>query len=224
MSTLCYIFFFFQAEDGIRDLVRSRGLGDVYKRQVEQQEKTTADVHNMSRMSQAAYATFVLSRGQLGPAFPELCEWACSLALDESDSEVQCCALSKFGAIVAKLENDGLQDQLVDALLQVLSSELPDIQETSLEQLKACAKQDTLAAARVREVVSAVFPLTKVKSFVVKEAAKRAMMYLLQVPRGDEATRAVLSSLGAESSTMRDYVARTLRKLAAEGDSDDDTA
>ena len=26
--------FFFQAEDGIRDLVRSRGLGDVYKRQI----------------------------------------------------------------------------------------------------------------------------------------------------------------------------------------------
>ena len=30
--TFC-VFFFFQAEDGIRDLVRSRGLGDVYKRQ-----------------------------------------------------------------------------------------------------------------------------------------------------------------------------------------------
>ena len=29
------LFFFFQAEDGIRDLVRSRGLGDVYKRQAE---------------------------------------------------------------------------------------------------------------------------------------------------------------------------------------------
>ena len=28
-----YLCFFFQAEDGIRDLVRSRGLGDVYKRQ-----------------------------------------------------------------------------------------------------------------------------------------------------------------------------------------------
>ena len=28
------IFFFVQAEDGIRDLVRSRGLGDVYKRQL----------------------------------------------------------------------------------------------------------------------------------------------------------------------------------------------
>ena len=35
MDVLIYIvfFFFFQAEDGIRDLVRSRGLGDVYKRQ-----------------------------------------------------------------------------------------------------------------------------------------------------------------------------------------------
>ena len=33
MTVYCLIWFFFQAEDGIRDLVRSRGLGDVYKRQ-----------------------------------------------------------------------------------------------------------------------------------------------------------------------------------------------
>ena len=33
MLLVCCGFFFFQAEDGIRDLVRSRGLGDVYKRQ-----------------------------------------------------------------------------------------------------------------------------------------------------------------------------------------------
>ena len=32
---LTCVFFFFQAEDGIRDLVRSRGLGDVYKRQMQ---------------------------------------------------------------------------------------------------------------------------------------------------------------------------------------------
>eukprot|EP00831_Metopus_contortus_P072522 TRINITY_DN6616_c0_g2_i1.p1 TRINITY_DN6616_c0_g2~~TRINITY_DN6616_c0_g2_i1.p1 ORF type:complete len:183 (+),score=25.16 TRINITY_DN6616_c0_g2_i1:2-550(+) len=30
----CFSFFFFQAEDGIRDVERSRGLGDVYKRQL----------------------------------------------------------------------------------------------------------------------------------------------------------------------------------------------
>ena len=33
LAVRCVLFFFFQAEDGIRDLVRSRGLGDVYKRQ-----------------------------------------------------------------------------------------------------------------------------------------------------------------------------------------------
>ena len=30
---MCCFFFFFQAEDGIRDAQESRGLGDVYKRQ-----------------------------------------------------------------------------------------------------------------------------------------------------------------------------------------------
>src|SRR5674536_154328 len=30
---MCFFFFFFQAEDGIRDAQESRGLGDVYKRQ-----------------------------------------------------------------------------------------------------------------------------------------------------------------------------------------------
>ena len=34
--------FVFQAEDGIRDLVRSRGLGDVYKRQGSQGKASTA--------------------------------------------------------------------------------------------------------------------------------------------------------------------------------------
>ena len=35
--------FFFQAEDGIRDLVRSRGLGDVYKRQLLKAQPGVAD-------------------------------------------------------------------------------------------------------------------------------------------------------------------------------------
>ena len=33
------LYFFFQAEDGIRDAQESRGLGDVYKRQVEELSK-----------------------------------------------------------------------------------------------------------------------------------------------------------------------------------------
>ena len=37
------MFFFLQAEDGIRDLVRSRGLGDVYKRQTPELTATPWD-------------------------------------------------------------------------------------------------------------------------------------------------------------------------------------
>ena len=42
-AILC--FFFFQAEDGIRDLVRSRGLGDVYKRQEQASHRLVDEDH-----------------------------------------------------------------------------------------------------------------------------------------------------------------------------------
>ena len=45
MSVVCKFFFFFQAEDGIRDLVRSRGLGDVYKRQLVDHAAAHAELH-----------------------------------------------------------------------------------------------------------------------------------------------------------------------------------
>ena len=45
---MCVVFFLFQAEDGIRDLVRSRGLGDVYKRQDLQDELL---LHQSGRIS-----------------------------------------------------------------------------------------------------------------------------------------------------------------------------
>ena len=38
MDEAVYVVVLFQAEDGIRDLVRSRGLGDVYKRQHHERE------------------------------------------------------------------------------------------------------------------------------------------------------------------------------------------
>ena len=39
-------FFFFQAEDGIRDAQESRGLGDVYKRQVATFAMGSRDLYN----------------------------------------------------------------------------------------------------------------------------------------------------------------------------------
>ena len=50
--------FFFQAEDGIRDLVRSRGLGDVYKRQSD-----TGGIFNST--GQGIINQFLLKRGPL---------------------------------------------------------------------------------------------------------------------------------------------------------------
>ena len=45
----CLCFFLFQAKDGIRDLVRSRGLGDVYKRQADQLDKNDQFANLWSR-------------------------------------------------------------------------------------------------------------------------------------------------------------------------------
>eukprot|EP00658_Telonema_sp_P-2_P033366 TRINITY_DN24504_c0_g1_i3.p1 TRINITY_DN24504_c0_g1~~TRINITY_DN24504_c0_g1_i3.p1 ORF type:complete len:122 (+),score=43.98 TRINITY_DN24504_c0_g1_i3:93-458(+) len=48
---MLFFFFFFQAEDGIRDAQESRGLGDVYKRQV-----STQSTGVNQRIMQAAFA------------------------------------------------------------------------------------------------------------------------------------------------------------------------
>ena len=45
---LCWCFVF-QAEDGIRDLVRSRGLGDVYKRQHQRRKPGIAETDRVLR-------------------------------------------------------------------------------------------------------------------------------------------------------------------------------
>ena len=68
----------FQAEDGIRDLVRSRGLGDVYKRQALQQQP--ADVL-ATRMQPE-------SRGQLLGAFEVFTQaFACLLYTSDAADE-----------------------------------------------------------------------------------------------------------------------------------------
>src|SRR5674536_271252 len=53
--TFCF-FFFFQAEDGIRDAQESRGLGDVYKRQ----PHTPADPPQPSRLAWPSRRTVCL--------------------------------------------------------------------------------------------------------------------------------------------------------------------
>ena len=59
------MFFFFQAEDGIRDLVRSRGLGDVYKRQLltfELDGGQSGNVNNRAMRSSGNTLTYQIYR------------------------------------------------------------------------------------------------------------------------------------------------------------------
>mgnify|MGYP003381651143 CR=1 FL=1 len=57
-------FFFFQAEDGIRDLVRSRGLGDVYKRQVHEGAAAVLPGRHAQRPVDARQPRVVLEAAQ----------------------------------------------------------------------------------------------------------------------------------------------------------------
>eukprot|EP00658_Telonema_sp_P-2_P044079 TRINITY_DN31947_c0_g1_i1.p1 TRINITY_DN31947_c0_g1~~TRINITY_DN31947_c0_g1_i1.p1 ORF type:complete len:176 (-),score=73.30 TRINITY_DN31947_c0_g1_i1:228-755(-) len=65
------VFFFFQAEDGIRDAQESRGLGDVYKRQTQrysdlrdEEEKTAADSITVEERNRKAEAELRQLRGK----------------------------------------------------------------------------------------------------------------------------------------------------------------
>ena len=61
VSVLVVFVFCCQAEDGIRDLVRSRGLGDVYKRQGRQDAMHTAlaDAELARQLGHAEHRVFV---------------------------------------------------------------------------------------------------------------------------------------------------------------------
>eukprot|EP00831_Metopus_contortus_P079462 TRINITY_DN7908_c0_g1_i5.p1 TRINITY_DN7908_c0_g1~~TRINITY_DN7908_c0_g1_i5.p1 ORF type:complete len:175 (-),score=46.72 TRINITY_DN7908_c0_g1_i5:414-938(-) len=73
---VCF-FFFFQAEDGIRDVERSRGLGDVYKRQVSTQSTWGSmmriDCSNVKGKQLFFYVDYFIA-SEFDGQFPELSE------------------------------------------------------------------------------------------------------------------------------------------------------
>ena len=75
VSWLCFVFF--QAEDGIRDLVRSRGLGDVYKRQV---------VYNQQVSENEKIALQRMATWNFSPRINKALAWLYSCLLYTSDA------------------------------------------------------------------------------------------------------------------------------------------
>ena len=90
-------FFFFQAEDGIRDLVRSRGLGDVYKRQAE------AGVARAALIVGAGYAL----NGEMTQKDLEAARfWLCLLYTSDAADDLLCVDLGGRRIIQKKTTRD----------------------------------------------------------------------------------------------------------------------
>ena len=84
MCVLClFVFVFFQAEDGIRDLVRSRGLGDVYKRQG---SYSRASSRTTAAAEAKVAAGSVMADTLSGASAPDTCLLYTSDAADERSS------------------------------------------------------------------------------------------------------------------------------------------
>eukprot|EP00658_Telonema_sp_P-2_P014262 TRINITY_DN15418_c0_g1_i11.p2 TRINITY_DN15418_c0_g1~~TRINITY_DN15418_c0_g1_i11.p2 ORF type:complete len:221 (+),score=114.11 TRINITY_DN15418_c0_g1_i11:110-772(+) len=72
LSFSFFFFFFFQAEDGIRDAQESRGLGDVYKRQVSEyitQELNTFDIKVSDEESEYVVTKLDANMASIGKKF-----------------------------------------------------------------------------------------------------------------------------------------------------------
>ena len=98
------IVFFFQAEDGIRDLVRSRGLGDVYKRQPVRHPSGGGCVPPAHRRSP--------SEG-IGPAPQGLKPRRCLLYTSDAADDLRCVDLGGRRIIKKKKRNTYKMDERV---------------------------------------------------------------------------------------------------------------
>jgi len=189
----------------------------------EQLQETTSNMQQMSGVAQAAFVGYLLSHpGERETQLEqEMCDWLCNLAQD--GNEAQQCALGSFSNCIDQLKSEVMQQQLLQVLVEVLQGaedKEVDAIESVLQQVKQCTKQGNLTNT-LPTFVASVLLLTKSKSFLVKEAAQRTMLYLLQVNNGAEASNQVIASL-SDASSLRDLVKKSLNRLAEDGNSDDD--
>ena len=97
--------FFFQAEDGIRDLVRSRGLGDVYKRQDKHRQNLKVFVEAAKRRREPVDHTLFCGPPGLGN---------CLLYTSDAADERSSVDLGGRRIIKKKTEEDSLKTQPED--------------------------------------------------------------------------------------------------------------
>ena len=100
---LSVVFFFFQAEDGIRDAQESRGLGDVYKRQ--------APLLHTFVVADAAFEQIVVGKNQLLAA-DTLDTGGCLLYTSDAADDLLCVDLGGRRVIKKKKQKTHTHQQL----------------------------------------------------------------------------------------------------------------
>ena len=115
--------FFFQAEDGIRDLVRSRGLGDVYKRQ-ELHRTGAAQRHLAHRCGRLRHAHLALG-GIPGRGAGQAADHPAACLLYTSDAADERSSVDLGGRrIIKKKKNNAVCSMLTYRQVQHLSTTL----------------------------------------------------------------------------------------------------
>ena len=121
---MCVCVFFFQAEDGIRDLVRSRGLGDGYKRQPMTMEESDPSGQNHHVFSYEPDGAEILN--QIVPRFTAIQIYQSILSSQASEHAAR--MVSMRNATDNALELIGfLQLQYNKARQQSITSDMLDI-------------------------------------------------------------------------------------------------
>eukprot|EP01015_Nassula_variabilis_P020657 TRINITY_DN3593_c0_g1_i4.p1 TRINITY_DN3593_c0_g1~~TRINITY_DN3593_c0_g1_i4.p1 ORF type:complete len:116 (+),score=54.17 TRINITY_DN3593_c0_g1_i4:38-385(+) len=109
IEVILYLFFFFQAEDGIRDAQESRGLGDVYKRQYQYSStsmRLTKDVHPVKYLCLIPYPVTPLYVSQ---SVPVSCQFlitfeTCLLYTSDAADDLLCVDLGGRRIIQKKIQ------------------------------------------------------------------------------------------------------------------------
>ena len=94
---------FFQAEDGIRDLVRSRGLGDVYKRQVQRRAEFYFENNRLHELKRIAV------RGSKDLLIRNLARWDCPCLLYTSDAADERSSVDLGGRRIIKKKHHNMR-------------------------------------------------------------------------------------------------------------------
>jgi len=119
---------------------------------------------------------------------------------------------------------DTIPDKIVESFVQLFSDDSSDVKLASLKAIKNLAKQYPYVISKYLDIlVPPLMMRVKEKTFPIKLAAERALLYVLQInsnPSILEQYSKKLSEL--TSKTLNEYVSKVLVKLEVNSEQDEE--